>query len=120
MTEKIYFQDHKPGQGDRVRYVITKLDNQGMRVLGFPNQGRFHFDTKEEAEKVTETIRDSNSTLLQKYFPKVKVVAAMCWHHGDCKGTVFEYEGDNPEFIKFLKELEKGNTEYQPANGKLG
>lgn len=77
----------------KTRFVITKIDKDGLRVLAVANQGRNHFDTKAEAKAHLKAILSNNSAnTLKSVFgdtTKMKVIAAPCYDHGDCMHTVF-------------------------------
>lgn len=77
----------------KTRYVITKVDRDGLRTLATANQGRCHFDTKKAANRHLRAILSNNSTsTLESVFgdvKKMKVLAAPCYDHGDCMRTVF-------------------------------
>ena len=97
-NEKVYFDNLRPCEGDKVQYVLTKTDENGLRVLANANQGRYHCNTREEAEAYWKSIQESNnSETVERWFPNVKILAAMCFHHGDCRGTVFGFEDEDQE-----------------------
>lgn len=77
----------------KTRYVITKVEKSGLRVLAVANQGRCHFDEQEKADAHLRAILSNNSSdTLKSVFgdvSKMKVIAAPCYDHGDCMHTVF-------------------------------
>lgn len=80
----------------RMRFVITKVTRDGLRVLATTNQGRHHHDTRREAEQQLAAILSSNSadTLLYVYgdVTKMRVDEVECYDHGDATRTVFGEE----------------------------
>lgn len=66
------------------RYVITHLQKDGLRALAFPNQGRNHYDTKEQAEKAREALKPELESKLG--FRALEVRETDCYDHGDAVG----------------------------------
>lgn len=79
----------------KTRFVITKLDNSGLRTLACANQGRNHYDTQQEAERSLVAILNpsvNSADTLKSVFGDVsqmKVLAVPCYDHGDAMHTVF-------------------------------
>lgn len=82
----------------RMRFVITKVTRDGLRVLATTNQGRRHHDTREEAEQQLAAILSNNSadTLASVYgdVRKMRVDEVECYDHGDSTRTVFGIDGE--------------------------
>lgn len=70
----------------RTMYAITvHTEDPNYRVLAFSNQGRNHFETREEAENWLEAMRKNNTpeTLKQLKLDKSQVDPIVCYKHGD-------------------------------------
>lgn len=82
------------------RYAITHINRAGFRVLTFANQGRNHFDTREEAQIALGGLTDNNSetTLAEQFGPHFVTLAVHsieCYDNGDSKGIYLEtYQPD--------------------------
>jgi hypothetical protein len=76
-----------------VRYVVTHVNKNGVRVLTFANQGRHHFDKREDAQAWIEACRkDSRSMeiLSNGRGDTLEVRAVECYGPGgDSTKTVF-------------------------------
>lgn len=91
----------------KTRFVITKVSG-GLRVLATANQGRYHSDTREQAEAKLKTMLENNSeSTMQSVFGKnyrkeMKVIPVQCYDHGDAVGTVYGF-AENEEGRKLAK-----------------
>lgn len=81
-----------------MRFVITKVDKAGLRVLAVGNQGRNHHDTRKSAEMALKAMLSNNSEdTLKSVFgdlSKMKVLEVECYDHGDAIGTVYGFDGE--------------------------
>lgn len=81
------------------RYVITKVNEAGLRVLAFSNQGRYHYDREPDAQGALQSVlRNTTPDTLKAIFgdaSKMKVIPAECYDHGDCVATVFGFDPDS-------------------------
>lgn len=78
------------------RFAITHLAKDGLRTLAFANQGRNHYDTKEQAEQALVLLSPDLKNKLGLVALEVREVE--CYAHGDAVGIYFE-------------------TDYQPVGG---
>lgn len=80
------------------RYAITHLNEHGDRVLSFPNQGRNHFDTPEEAQKRIAAVLNNNTIdlLISIYgdggVKSLEVRPVKCYENGDVYGYFADEE----------------------------
>lgn len=65
----------------RTRYVLTHLAKDGLRTLVNANQGRNHYDTREEAEHALEALAPQLRERLG--MRALEVRATECYDHGD-------------------------------------
>ena len=75
------------------RYVVTHLNRQGMRTLADPQQGRYTYQTPEQAQARLDAIltNDSKKTLDQTFGFPLEVRPVECWPvHFDPKGVYFD------------------------------
>lgn len=74
-----------------IRYAITAIKKDGLRHLAFHNWATSHRDTKEEADKYLQAIKDSNSkeTIEDLVGTELQVTPVDCYDHGEAKGTIF-------------------------------
>lgn len=79
-----------------VRYVITNMANPagalaGLRVLTLPAQGRYTYETREEAEERMRILEPQlRSKVLGELADTLRVVGVCCWPgHFDPKKTVW-------------------------------
>jgi hypothetical protein len=76
------------------RFVIVHYDQASdYYTLIQANQGRHHYDDKDEALKAAEVLRPGLKEKLG--WDQVKVVTALCYDHGDCCRTIF-----TPEYVE--------------------
>lgn len=74
-----------------IRYNVTHIQRDGLRVLLGPAQGRFMKDTREEAEESLRALLASNSSERlaslygQQSIGTFRVDSFECWDHGDPK-----------------------------------
>lgn len=81
------------------RFAITHLQKDGLRALAFANQGRNHYDTKEQADTALEAMRASLQSTLGMVALEVRPVD--CYEHGDAKGIYFPMELYPVEGMRF-------------------
>lgn len=77
----------------RTRYAITHVNRDGMRTLTFANQGRHHFDTREEAEYALgeyNRVGDLRAKVLGGMADTLAVREVLCYDHGDAIGIYFD------------------------------
>jgi hypothetical protein len=79
----------------KIRYAITCICKEtGFRKLAHANQGRYHFDKKEDAEEMLRNILKNNceATLKSVYgdITKMRVDPVECYDHGDAIRYYFE------------------------------
>lgn len=104
----------------RTRWVITKVDSSGLRVLAVANQGRNHYDTELEAKTALDAImKGTDHKTLQMVWgdlTKVGILDVECHDHGDAVGTVYGFDKDYP--LPQLA-LENNITLYAASMGKV-
>jgi hypothetical protein len=77
----------------KVRYVVTHINKDGLRVLTFANQARHHFEAKKDAEAWIEACRKdprSMENLFQGRPDTLEVRPVECYESGDAIRTVFD------------------------------
>ena len=75
----------------RVMYAITHVGKDGYRRLTFANQGRNHYETKEEAEDMRKAFEpDLREKILHELADTLEVRQVECYDHGDAKGIYFD------------------------------
>lgn len=75
----------------RTRYVLVRYDaHHEYYTLAVTNQGRFHDDDAIKAWEFAEVLKPGWKSKLG--WTDIRVIAAECWEHGDCCGTVFSKE----------------------------
>lgn len=75
-----------------IRYAITYLAANGLRTLMFANQGRNHYDTKEQADRALLEyvhVGDLRAKVLHDRAGTLEVRPVDCYEHGDAKGIYF-------------------------------
>jgi hypothetical protein len=83
----------------KTRYAITNINKDGLRILSFANQGRNHFDSREDAESWLSAMRGDMRSLrvvLGEQVDTLRVDAVECYDHGDAVRTVFENQKERP------------------------
>lgn len=84
---------------NRTRFVIVYFSKKyDAYVLFRSNQGRFHYDTVEEAIQARDAFAEQAKAKLG--IEELKVIAAECYYHGDCVRTVFTEEYVNKNEVK--------------------
>lgn len=80
-----------------IRYVVTKVDKNGMRTLAMAAQGRNTYASAEEAQTWLDAMRNSphnSAQTLQSVYgdvTKMEVRPCECWPvHFDPKGVYFD------------------------------
>lgn len=79
----------------KIRYAITHVGRDGLRVLTFANQGRNHFDDQADGARRLASFLESNpkQTLGDIYGDQAlgtfEVTPVECYDHGDATRTVF-------------------------------
>jgi hypothetical protein len=77
-------------------FAITHINRDGMRTLSSANQGRNHFEKREDASARLYAILKNNSpkTIEQHYGMQAvgtfEVRPVECYDHGDATGIYFE------------------------------
>lgn len=75
------------------RYAIT-IQKGPVRGLLSTNQGRFHFDQKEDAEAKIQALKDQSSEVIDEIFGEgahltLKATETPCYSGGDSALTIF-------------------------------
>ncbi len=75
-----------------IRYAITHINSKlGLRQLTLPNQGRHHFDDKDEAQGALEALKPGlKEKILGADADTLEVRPVDCYDHGDAKGIYFD------------------------------
>jgi hypothetical protein len=79
----------------KIRFAITHVGRDGLRVLTFANQGRNHYDHRPDAERMLAGFLQNNTaqTLRDIYDEQAlgtfEVTPVECYDHGDATRTVF-------------------------------
>lgn len=72
------------------RYAITHINKDGYRTLTFANQGRNHYETREQAETALSAYKpDLQSKVLGDAADTLEVRAVECYDSGDAKQIYF-------------------------------
>lgn len=68
--------------------IPTHDNDPEYRVLAFANQGRNHYDTREQVEQALRSVQQNNSPERLKEFKldQARVDEVECYHHGDAIG----------------------------------
>jgi len=68
--------------------IPTHDNDPEYRVLAFANQGRNHYDTKEQGEQALQQLLTNNSPerLKQSGLDGARADEVECYHHGDAVG----------------------------------
>ena len=78
----------------KIMYAITHKHRNGFRTLSFANQGRNHFNTREEAVNRLKAmlLNNSKDTLISVYgnIDSFEVRPIECYDHGDAKRIYFD------------------------------
>jgi hypothetical protein len=75
-----------------MRYAITNIGKDGLRVLTFANQGRNHYDTREAAQASLDLFKGPQGlprVLTPEQVASLQVTEVECYGHGDSTRTVF-------------------------------
>lgn len=75
------------------RYVLTHLDKSGMRTLASAAQGRWTYETREEAEAMLAGLLAGNGAdrIAELYGQPLEVRPCTCWAgHFDPVGIYFD------------------------------
>jgi hypothetical protein len=68
------------------KYALTNLNKDGQRVLTFANQGRNHYDTRQEAQALLDLFKeDLRARVLDNRADTLEVHAIECYENGDAK-----------------------------------
>lgn len=84
-----------------LRYVITNMmdmpDGIPTRTLTFPAQGRYTYETQEEAQRQLELFKPGlREKVLDERADTLEVRPCHCWPgHFDPKGIYFDLENEN-------------------------
>jgi hypothetical protein len=79
------------------RFVITNINADGLRALTLANQGRNHFDTREEAEAVLESLKVSlREKILGDRADTLHVSEIECYGHGNAVGIYVDHVDGDP------------------------
>jgi hypothetical protein len=77
-------------------YVITHVNKDGDRTLTFANQGRNHYQTRQEAEEALRMYEPGlRANVLGSLADSLAVYEAECYDHGDAKKVYFNTIGAN-------------------------
>lgn len=101
-----------------IRYGIVHEISGGLYTFARGNQGRVHYDTKEEAQKALELFRPGLESKLN--LKGLRVFAIDCWDHGDSKSSVFGGETSLPEnqyLMDVIHELETNPPKFADDPG---
>lgn len=75
---------------NHTRYAVTKINEDGYRVLACANRGQYHFLNRVEAQTFLDNILKNNSEdMLRSVYgdtTKMRVDPIECYHHGDAIG----------------------------------
>jgi hypothetical protein len=75
-----------------IRYAVTCLNKDGVRMLCGPAQGRFMLETPEQAfQALADTLANNSEERLASVYGKqaigtFRVTRFACWSHGDPRG----------------------------------
>lgn len=99
-----------------IRYVLTHLKEPDFRIMNYPHQGRYTFETREEAEaQLKATIENNNSETLKQIYgenPKFEVRDCRCYSgHFDPMQTVFKTYNLKPINDAFQAHVQYGMPE---------
>lgn len=78
----------------KLRFAITYIDKNNLRILARRNVGANHFDKLEAACKYLKAIltenkrEDFNQIFGPQAFDSFEVTPVLCYDSGDCVGTV--------------------------------
>jgi len=92
-----------PRPGTEIRYALTHINRDGMRVLTCQNTGRNHYHAASEAAGYLAAFIENNSrkTLVDVFGPQAwgtfRVSAVECYPHGDAAGIYPDPEADAAE-----------------------
>lgn len=76
-----------------IRFAITHVGKHGLRTLSLTNQGRYHYDTREAAEKALAHFKQPHGlprVLTPEQVSTLEVREVECYAHGDAVGIYFE------------------------------
>ena len=92
-----------------IRFTVTFVNKEGWRTLAMQNTGKNHYETRELAQKLLDSMLRVNSvdTLNQVFGvnPRFEVREVECYAHGDAKTCWFGYEGEDKEIKKLAESL---------------
>ena len=77
-------------------FALTHVNRDNMRTLSRSNQGRNHFDTKEQADKWLAGFLENNSqdSIIQVFGKQAlgtfEIHPVECYMHGDAVGVWFD------------------------------
>lgn len=80
----------------RTRYVITHINKDGLRGLTFANQGRNHYDTREEAERMRTLVESDMRARGDNRADTLRAVPKECYDHGDAVGIYADHLDGDP------------------------
>ncbi len=96
-----------------IRYVVTHIDEDGMRTLCGPAQGRFTKATPEEAQELLDNMMKNNrmdgSRLAGVYGLPLEVRPVKCYPHFDPMQKFFYDDEDQHDFMS-LEITMRSNT----------
>jgi hypothetical protein len=78
----------------KIRYAITRINEDGYRQLAFANQGRNHFEDRDSAEfHLKMTLKHNKEKFLKSLYgdiSELRVDEVECYDHGDAIRVIFE------------------------------
>jgi hypothetical protein len=77
-----------------LKFALTFVDSQGLRVLAHANDGRRTWKTKKEGEThLTNMLKNNDKETLESIFgenPQFEVREVVCYSNGEVTQAVFE------------------------------
>jgi hypothetical protein len=81
----------------KIRFTITHVNADGLRALTLANQGRNHYDTREEADAALEKLKTSlRERILGDRADTLLVSEIECYGHGDAVGIYVDHVDGDP------------------------
>lgn len=91
-----------------IRYGVVHSCDGGLYTFARGNQGRFHFDTKAEAQAWLEVVRPGLEEKLGQ--TGHEVIAIDCYDHGDSKFSLFGPEVLRPDLQETMDKAHELET----------
>lgn len=70
-------------------FAITYIGQHGMRTLAFANQGRNHYETREQADEFLELYKPDLAGRISNHH-SLEVREVTCYDHGDAVSIYFD------------------------------